>query len=71
MASHVWDEVRILASRANLTVKVTYNSVTMVPPHRETPISAAELDAAAHQVVKQVLAARRQPGLTRIAGMHR
>lgn len=38
VASHEWDEVTLLACRANLTVKVTYNSIAMVPPHRETPV---------------------------------
>lgn len=61
VASHEWDEVTLLACRANLTVKVTYNSVAMVPPHRETPVSPARLDAEARQVVRQVLGAAGDP----------
>lgn len=61
VATHEEDEVTIVASRANLTVKVTYNSVTMEPPHREIPISTAQLDGEAQQVVQQVLTSAGDP----------
>ncbi|MBE9373354.1 hypothetical protein IQ251_02730 [Saccharopolyspora sp. HNM0983] len=61
-AVHEEHEVRVLASRANLTVDVRYDSVNMRPESpRETPIPRERLDAEAHRVTRHVLNAAGAP----------
>ena len=61
-AVHEEHEDHILASRANLTVDVRYDSVDMRPESpRETPIPRERLDADAQQVTRYVLNATGSP----------
>lgn len=55
------DTVTILASRANLTVKVRYDSVVMTPPHRENAIPVEQLKAEGRRIAEVVLAAAGEP----------
>ncbi|GAB3674231.1 hypothetical protein GCM10027597_10940 [Saccharopolyspora tripterygii] len=56
------DTVTILASRANLTVKVRYDSVVMTPPpDREEAIPVDQLKAEGRRIAEAVLAAAGEP----------
>jgi hypothetical protein len=59
--THEEDEIQLLASRANLAVKVTYDSVDMREPHREVAIPRDQLDTEARETARAVLGAAGPP----------